>query len=161
VNVPVNLEGYLALHRGLTDWVMVWSSALVSAGIKPNSLIGTDPRVRQAIAYLQGHLKDADLNGELIASQVGLSLSQLNRQFLRERGETLRQFHQIQRKEHAQHLLMRTSLSIKEIAMELGFFHQSHFTTWFRKQTGATPSAFRLNPVGERFYKNTGFRKRK
>jgi AraC-like DNA-binding protein len=78
---------------------------------------------------------------------VGLSQSQLNRLFLRERGQTVRQCHQHQRLEYAHTLLMRHDLSLKEVAMELGFKHQSNFTAWFRKLHRMTPSEFReLDP---------------
>lgn len=43
----------------------------------------------------------------------------------------------------AQALLARSSQSIKEIAYRLGFQEPTHFSRFFKKQTGLTPSAFR------------------
>ena len=37
--------------------------------------------------------------------------------------------------------------TLKEIAFALGFRHASHFTAWFRRHTGVSPSAYRLSGV--------------
>ena len=44
---------------------------------------------------------------------------------------------------HAKSLLSSTSLSIQQIADQLGFQNQSHFGTFFKHQTGLSPSAFK------------------
>ena len=44
---------------------------------------------------------------------------------------------------HAKSLLSSTSLSIQQIADHLGFQNQSHFGTFFKRQTGFSPSAFK------------------
>lgn len=43
----------------------------------------------------------------------------------------------------SQHLLAATTLSLAEIGCALGFPSQAHFTTMFRKITGATPNRYR------------------
>lgn len=43
----------------------------------------------------------------------------------------------------AKRMLQSTSLSIKEIAFELGFVDHAYFSNFFKTQTGITPSAFR------------------
>ncbi len=43
----------------------------------------------------------------------------------------------------AQALLAQTSKPIKEVAYQLGFQEPTHFSRFFKKQTGLTPSAFR------------------
>lgn len=43
----------------------------------------------------------------------------------------------------AKRMLQSTDLSIKEIAFELGFTDHAYFSNFFKKQTGASPSAFR------------------
>lgn len=49
--------------------------------------------------------------------------------------------------EHAKHLLMETDLSMKEIAMRIGYARQHEFTRAFHKQVGASPSHWRVNPT--------------
>ena len=45
----------------------------------------------------------------------------------------------------AKSLLFSTSLSVQQIAYRLGFQNQSHFGTFFRRQTGLSPKAFKQN----------------
>jgi len=45
--------------------------------------------------------------------------------------------------DEARHLLTSSSLSIKEIAYRLGFGSQAHFSKFFRKQMGTTPTIYR------------------
>jgi hypothetical protein len=50
------------------------------------------------------------------------------------------------RLQHAKNLLLETSLSIKEIADQLGYNRQHEFTRTFSRQTGLSPSGWRHNP---------------
>lgn len=45
----------------------------------------------------------------------------------------------------AKRLLLHTSLSIKEVAYEIGFEEPLHFSGFFKKRVGISPSQFRLN----------------
>jgi len=45
----------------------------------------------------------------------------------------------------AKRRLVVPALSIKEIAFDLGFKEQAHFTNFFKSATGMTPSEFRMN----------------
>ena len=48
----------------------------------------------------------------------------------------------------AKSLLSSTSLSVQQISDSLGFQNQSHFGTFFRRQTGVSPKDFRVQTVG-------------
>jgi AraC-like DNA-binding protein len=152
LTTPISLPNYLKLQCAVVDWVRVWCDALLNSGCVPTLGHTSDPRVAQVLVYLRGHVRDLELNGDRLASEVGLSLSQLNRLFMRHRGETLRRAHEKHRVLHAQQMLMRSTYSMKEVALDLGFRHASHFTTWFRKQTGVTPTGFRAAPISSRFF---------
>ena len=106
------------------------------------------------MAFIHEHVLDGDLDSGKIAREVGLSASQLNRLFMRDRGETVHKAHSRHRLEQAYHLLMRTQLSIKEVAMKLGFRHQAHFAIWFNQETGTSPTDFRKNPVSYRYFRD-------
>jgi AraC-like DNA-binding protein len=150
--VVLDLGDYLALQDALMKWVSAWSHALIASGLKPTTASTSDPRVGLALSFVQEHVQDPDLDAARVAGSVGLSFSQLNRLFLREREETLGHCIQRIRLERANHLLMRTGFSIKEVALQLGFRHQSHFTAWFRKQAGRTPTDFRADPLRARCF---------
>lgn len=48
-----------------------------------------------------------------------------------------------ERIEYGKRLLAETRLPIMEIAIEVGFAHQSHFGDTFRQLTGVTPKLYR------------------
>jgi AraC family transcriptional regulator len=54
-------------------------------------------------------------------------------------GELVRQ----RRVDLAVDLILRTELSLTEIAHRAGYYDQSHFTNDVRKRTGLTPGSFR------------------
>jgi AraC-like DNA-binding protein len=54
-------------------------------------------------------------------------------------GEYVRQL----RVEHACRALSRTDTPLAEVALNVGFSDQSHFSTVFKRHTGFTPAAFR------------------
>jgi AraC-like DNA-binding protein len=51
------------------------------------------------------------------------------------------------RMQKAQHLLLDTALSVKQISSCLGYDRQHEFARAFRKQIGLSPSAWRHNPL--------------
>ncbi|WP_290884060.1 helix-turn-helix transcriptional regulator [Fischerella sp.] len=67
----------------------------------------------------------------------------MTRLFKQAMGLTPRQYVIRCRIETAKRLLAKWELSITEISDRLGFTSHSHFTTFFRKHTGITPTAYR------------------
>lgn len=58
-------------------------------------------------------------------------------------NETMGEYIQKLRLEHASKLLLNREIPLSEIAYESGFSDQSHFTRIFKRFTGITPGAFR------------------
>lgn len=87
--------------------------------------------------------KDGKLSVGEMASCVNLSESWFAHVFRQTIGSTPLQWQQAQRIERAKELLLRSSLSIADIATQLGFSDQSHFTNVFRKICGQTPAYWR------------------
>ena len=139
----VDLNRYLAIQSRLLNWLDVWCRTLLSLGHDIPTPHSHDPRVLTALQFLNAHLDEGELTADRVARSVGISVSQLNRLFLRETGRTLSAFHTRRRLERAKVLLTRSRLSMKEIAFDLGFKHPGHFTTWFKRNAGQVPSAFR------------------
>jgi transcriptional regulator GlxA family with amidase domain len=46
----------------------------------------------------------------------------------------------------AKHLLLKSPISIKQIADELGYVRQHEFSRAFHRETGASPRTWRENP---------------
>lgn len=69
----------------------------------------------------------------------------LSRAFRNELGITVFEFVRQERLRRATRMLLETSLSVTQIAEELGYSSSANFATSFRNHTGHTPSAFRSN----------------
>ncbi len=142
-NPVVNLVEYLRLQKLLLAWVETWSQVLMRMGFEMYSPLGQDQRVVQAIQLLEMHMENQHFSTEQVAREIGVSVSQLNRLFLNETGLTLNDFRNRERINIATRLLIRSEMSLKEIAFDLGFSYPSHFSAWFRSQRGMSPSAYR------------------
>jgi AraC family transcriptional regulator len=104
---------------------------------------GLPPRkLQQAIDYIQAYLAQ-DLSLEAIASTVEMSRYYFARLFKQSMGISPYQYVLQQRIERAKALLRNSSLSIAEIAHQVGFADQSQLTVQFRKFTGTTPLDYR------------------
>jgi len=78
-----------------------------------------------------------------LADLVGVSTGHLRRAFKQSAGCTIGDCIRDVRLERARALLSGTDLTLKEIAVRLGFSAQYGFTVAFQRGTGETPSAFR------------------
>ena len=78
-----------------------------------------------------------------LASLVNLSRSRLGHLFKLQMGVDLSHFLANQRLEKGAELLQRTELSIKQIAVIVGYHHASSFGRGFQNKFGLTPAEFR------------------
>lgn len=98
-------------------------------------------QVRRAIEFLQDNFREKfDL--ERIAQAAGLSKFYLERIFKQSTGLRLHTYMMLLRIDRAKQLLRFTGKPIADIALDLGFSDQSHFTNSFKKLTGASPRSF-------------------
>lgn len=99
--------------------------------------------------YLLESLGDWPLDQPLRLNEVALQSGlgeRRARDLLRARlGLSPQAWQDKRRLEFAQTALRSDSLPIKEIAFALGFRHPPHFTSWFKRATTMTPSAFRIS----------------
>ncbi|MDE0853407.1 MAG: AraC family transcriptional regulator [Nevskia sp.] len=86
---------------------------------------------------------DGGLSLDALAAECGLSRSYFARAFRRTTGKPPHQWLLEQRVEAAKRLLMTSTASLSEIALECGFADQSHFTRVFARLTGAPPGSWR------------------
>ena len=101
-----------------------------------------DPRVEDAIAFIESHLHTA-ISIPALASREELSVSQLTRLFRRATGTTPTMYMHRLRMERARILIERTSLSVTEVMAQVGIGDPSHFARDFRRAHGFSPRTLR------------------
>lgn len=84
-------------------------------------------------------------NIENVASRHGVSARYLQKLFLQYTGLTPKLFSKINRFQKSLVLIGRNTLPLTSIALQSGYFDQSHFIREFRSFTGTTPSGFDTN----------------
>lgn len=104
----------------------------------------SDPVV-EAIAFIETNFKEK-LNLKVISSYVNMSLFHFARTFKKDTGYSPYEYVAKIRINHAKMLLKKTTLQIKEIALECGFTTESNFVVNFRNNVGITPREFRNTP---------------
>lgn len=101
---------------------------------------GQDRRVVRQVRQVRQLLDDplSDLNLTELATQVNLSVYQLNRAFRKALGLALHDY-QTQRRVHLAQALLRVGLPAAQVAVQAGFYDQSHLNRHFRRRVGVTP----------------------
>jgi AraC family transcriptional regulator len=102
-----------------------------------------DPRVRTAIDTIDQQLHRPMRIGEL-AMAAGLSVAQFTRLFKQHTGTAPAAYVQARRMARARVLVERTSLSIREVMVQVGIADRRHFARQFRLEYGHTPRTMRL-----------------
>jgi AraC family transcriptional regulator len=99
-------------------------------------------RLKRAIDYMLANLAEPIYLAD-IAAATGLSRMHFAAQFRAATGLRPHEYLIRRRVERAQELLVSTRQSLVEIALDVGFRTQAHFTTVFGRFVGETPSAWR------------------
>jgi sigma-54 dependent transcriptional regulator, acetoin dehydrogenase operon transcriptional activator AcoR len=105
---------------------------------------GSLPRYKltRVVEYIEAHI-DQTIRLEQLAQAAGVSPFHFHRQFKRSTGSTPHQYIVHKRIERAKTLLSRSDIPLVEVAAQVGFTDQSHFTTAFRRVTSMTPRSYR------------------
>jgi AraC family transcriptional regulator len=100
-------------------------------------------KLRAVIEYIHGRL-DAELSLDHLAAVAHMSAYHFSRLFKNSTGLPPHQYVISRRVERAKELLReRRRPPLSEIATEVGFADQSHFTRHFKRLVGVTPRLFR------------------
>ncbi len=111
--------------------------------MKKQQLEHADERVARVIDYVRCTMHE-EPDYRRIAHLANLSYSQLFRLFKRHVGCSLQQYIELERFAHAKRLLAINRLSIKEIALQVGYENPLYFSRRFRKLAGISPSEYRV-----------------
>ncbi len=144
---PALVRALRSFHQGLWEGgePRAWQGWLELAVVR---LVGqpADPAtresraVRRAREYIHEHL-DTSVSLEQLAVVSGLGRFQIMRAFARELGRTPHAYLRHLRLSRAL-LLLGQGTPTADVAAQLGFADQSHFTRAFREEFGVTPARF-------------------
>jgi AraC family transcriptional regulator len=108
-------------------------------------------QIRKVSAHIESRL-DSTIGTADLAGLVKLSLFHFSRAFRASFGEPPHTYVMRRRVERAQGLMLRTSSSLAQIAIECGLADQAHLNKSFRRFVGESPGAWRRArgaPAGE------------
>ncbi len=115
---------------------------LLLDNINPKVRRQNDLRIAKVQAYLRQHSNQRVTLNDL-SRICHLSNSRLSHLFREQVGMSPLEFLDIERLERAKRLLELTSMSIQDIATEVGFDNPFYFTRRFKRYTGVSPRASR------------------
>lgn len=137
-------EGFRLAMRGLLTLIAIEVVRLAVSRARSGTVTLTrkDARVEELRQLLDEHFRKERLIS-FYAEKLAMTADRLNDHVKRATGVTAG--HMIRQRvlTEAKRQLVFTSQAIHEIAYDLSFSDPSHFTRFFRKQTGMTPQAFR------------------
>lgn len=101
-----------------------------------------DPRIEKALEWLRRNYFSS-VNIDELSRKCGMSRSRFYSLFLSQTGRTPSSFIEHQRLERARHLLAYTTMTVAEIAGQLGFASPFYFSLRFKKDTSHSPQIYR------------------
>lgn len=137
-----SLKTHFLFQRAFDSWLCVYVDTLEEAGVNPSRLGQVDDRILNAVNFLDDFPLRETFNERQLATQIGLSPSQLDRLFIKQFNLTPRQYLEAKKLEQAKNLIRSAPLSIKQITYETGFNSLPSFSRWFRQKTGLSPKEF-------------------
>ena len=141
---------YLEKEEALESFAVSLFGRYCDRRSRPESI---PPLQRQRVEcireYLREHLRDNPTTADL-AQAAGVSSSHLIRLFGEATGLSPRRYLFELRIEKARELLSTTEMPIAEIALEVGFFDQSHLNRVFKQIVACTPHEYRKGVLGSR-----------
>ena len=99
-------------------------------------------KLRRIIEFIEAHIEQS-INLNELAAVASLSPFHFHREFKRSTGLTPGKYIFETRIKRARTLLCESDLPLAQVAMQVGFADQSHFTAAFRKATSMTPRNYR------------------
>lgn len=139
------LESESPLHELISSRAAVIASIISKVAAKiftDQDILNRDARIASFQHLIDLHFKENKLVS-FYADQLHISPNYLNICCKKHLKVSATQLIQQRTTLEAKRLLKSTSLSVKEIAFELGFVDHAYFTNFFKLQTGASPTKFR------------------
>ncbi|WP_036719488.1 helix-turn-helix domain-containing protein [Paenibacillus harenae] len=129
-------------HRRLSVLTLTILEELASSGVySPNAAESLPVPVQQAIDYMAGRLAET-ISIEEVAARSGWSHEHFTRLFTSSVGMTPKRFLLELRLRRAEDWMLRGEGTIKQIAYQVGFKDEHHFSKMYKKIRGITASEY-------------------
>jgi AraC family transcriptional regulator len=129
-----SLAGVIAIHLA-SKYGRRWPS-LPFRGLPPHKLHCVQ-------AFIKEHFAEA-IPVQKLAAAIHMSPYHFARMFKKSTGHPPHAYITMRRLERAKELLRESDLALVDVAANVGFQTQAHFTEVFHKHTGVTPRVFRV-----------------
>lgn len=143
-----NISGYVSLYTGINFkgsacTLQQWISELSKEGSLFSGANTSSKRyIDDVLEYIElNYMKDIGIS--IIAENLNITPNYLSKIFHKETNSKFTDYLTKTRISNAQKMLLESSLTIKEIAVNVGYRSTRHFTNLFVKYTGEYPSQFR------------------
>lgn len=137
--VPGDALAHLRLEAEFQVWIVTYAELMRKAGVAENDPGIIDPRVADAVAYVDARSRHESVEVMTLARRAGLSVSRFNRLFVAETGQTPSAFVAQRRMHRVVRALLGEGAALKTLAYEMGFGSPAHFSRWFKTQAGVSP----------------------
>ena len=121
------------------------AAAEIFTTLEPAKEKTTSNLVTRACDYIEQNLSDFNLSLPMICDAIGCSVQHLSRLFRAEKDTTINEYVHSQRIARSRILLQDGSLSVAQIAAQVGYASLDTFSRNFRRHTGMSPSEYRNN----------------
>jgi AraC-like DNA-binding protein len=108
----------------------------------------TEVLVNETIQYIRSHYPEEDLDNRVIAATTHYHPYTINHAIKATTGLSLHRYLTRYRMHIALDLLLSTRLTVTQIAEQVGYKTQAHFSAAFKKEIGKSPSAYRQDYTG-------------
>lgn len=109
----------------------------------------SDKQLARCLDYADSRLAER-LDLKAWAAELGMSTSEFARRFRQTTGLAPYTWFLNWRIDRAKQILIKGNVPVVEIALDVGFCSQSHFTEAFRRRTGFSPGRWRAKHLAER-----------
>ncbi len=122
-----------------------FSSATIIKPSEVSAVSADQVFLQKTMEIIEKHFNDEQFGVELLASEAGMSVSQMNRKLKALIDQPAGQLIRSLRLQRAADLLKQNSGTVAEISYQVGFNDQSYFSRAFKKQFGCSPSDYKKN----------------
>ncbi|WP_171239139.1 AraC family transcriptional regulator [Ruegeria sp. HKCCA5763] len=126
------------------DWLFLNHVSVQTAAPAPSARHDEEVTVVAALrSVLRDKLDETDLGPKVVAGLLGIPPERFLKALQQQSTRLPREIKRL-RIDVAKEHLRRDTMTIAEIGLSLGYSDKSHFTRFFRGQTGTTPTQYRL-----------------